>query len=190
MNARKAIGSPSVYEAASVSVHDVDGASPKVRYLKDGEGNEVACDFVAGCDGFHGVTRQSIPPAALRTYERVFPFGWMGVLSETPPVSHELIYVNHERGFTLCSMRSPTRSRYYVQCSLSEDVEEWPDQRFWSELRARLDKQTAERLVSGPSIEKSIAPLRSFVAELMRFGRLFLAGDAAHIVPPTGAKGL
>jgi len=190
MGAREAAGAKIVYEADEVSVHGFDSNRPTVRYRKDGAGQEIACDFIAGCDGFHGVCRESVPESAIHNYERVYPFGWLGVLSDTPPVSHELIYVNHERGFALCSMRSPSRSRYYVQCSLSEDVEEWPDQRFWSELRARLDKQTAERLVSGPSIEKSIAPLRSFVAELMRFGRLFLAGDAAHIVPPTGAKGL
>ena len=190
MDARKASGAPSVYEAESVSVHDIDGTSPTVRYLKDGERREVACDFIAGCDGFHGVTRQSIPARALRTYERVYPFGWLGLLSDTPPVSHELIYVNHERGFALCSMRSMTRSRYYVQCTLSEKVEQWPDQRFWDELRARLDATANAALVTGPSLEKSIAPLRSFVAEPLRFGRLFLAGDAGHIVPPTGAKGL
>ena len=190
MDARKAIRAPSVYEAASVSVHDLDGASPKVRYLKDGERREVACDFVAGCDGFHGVTRQSVPAGALRTYERIFPFGWMGLLSETPPVSHELIYVNHERGFALCSMRSMARSRYYVQCPLSETIEDWPDERFWAELRSRLDEPANAALVTGPSLEKSIAPLRSFVAEPLRFGRLLLAGDAGHIVPPTGAKGL
>ena len=148
------------------------------------------CDFIAGCDGFHGVSRKSVPPGAIRNYERVYPFGWLGLLSDTPPVSSELIYVRHERGFALCSMRSPTRSRYYLQCSLAEDVEDWPDERFWDELRLRLDDEAQRALVTGPSIEKSIAPLRSFVAEPMRFGRLFLAGDAAHIVPPTGAKGL
>jgi p-hydroxybenzoate 3-monooxygenase len=145
---------------------------------------------VAGCDGFHGVCRDSVPDSAIATYERVFPFGWLGLLSDTRPVSDELIYVNHERGFALCSMRSRTRSRYYLQCPLSENVDEWPDERFWGELRRRLSKEAAAALVTGPSLEKSIAPLRSFVAEPMRFGRLFLAGDAAHIVPPTGAKGL
>lgn len=144
----------------------------------------------AGCDGFHGVCRASVPAQAIKTYERVYPFGWLGILSDTPPVSDELIYTHHERGFALCSMRSPTRSRHYVQVPLTEKVEDWSDERFWDELRARLDPVAAERLVTGPSIEKSIAPLRSFVAEPMRFGRLFLAGDAAHIVPPTGAKGL
>jgi p-hydroxybenzoate 3-monooxygenase len=190
MDARKGIGAPSVYEAESVSVHDFDGNSPRVRYRKDGVTHEVACDFIAGCDGFHGVTRQSVPAGTLKTYERVYPFGWLGVLSDTPPVSEELIYTNHERGFALCTMRSMTRSRYYVQCPLTEQVEDWPDERFWDELRSRLDAKANAELVIGPSIEKSIAPLRSFVAEPLRFGRLFLAGDAAHIVPPTGAKGL
>ncbi len=190
MQARAASGAATVYEADDVSVHDFDGASPHVHYRKDGIEHEVLCDFIAGCDGFHGVTRQSVPASALRTFERVYPFGWLGVLSETPPVSSELIYANHERGFALCSMRSLTRSRYYVQCSLDERIENWSDDRFWDELRSRLDERAAANLVTGPSLEKSIAPLRSFVAEPMRFGRLFLAGDAAHIVPPTGAKGL
>jgi p-hydroxybenzoate 3-monooxygenase len=190
MDARQAIGARSVYEAESVSVHDFDGKSPRVRYRKDGGTHEVACDFIAGCDGFHGVTRQSVPAGALKTYERVYPFGWLGVLSDTPPVSEELIYTHHERGFALCTMRSMTRSRYYVQCPLTERVEDWPDERFWDELRSRIDAKAKAELVTGPSIEKSIAPLRSFVAEPLRFGRLFLAGDAAHIVPPTGAKGL
>src|SRR5215472_17513005 len=190
MDARKAIGAPSVYEAESVSVHDFDGNSPRVGYRTDGVAHEVTCDFIAGCDGFHGVTRQSVPAGALKTYERVYPFGWLGVLSDTPPVSEELIYTNHERGFALCTMRSMTRSRYYVQCPLTEKVEDWPDERFWDELRSRLDAKASAELITGPSIEKSIAPLRSFVAEPLRFGRLFLAGDAAHIVPPTGAKGL
>jgi p-hydroxybenzoate 3-monooxygenase len=190
MDARAASGAVTVYEAAEVSVHDVDGAHPVVRYRYGGDACELACDFIAGCDGFHGICRQSVPARAIRAFERVYPFGWLGVLSDTPPVSKELIYVSHERGFALCSMRSPTRSRYYIQCSLAERVEEWPDARFWTELAQRLDARAAADLVTGPSIEKSIAPLRSFVAEPMRFGRLFLAGDAAHIVPPTGAKGL
>jgi p-hydroxybenzoate 3-monooxygenase len=190
MDARRALGAPSVYEAESVSVHYFDASSPRVRYLKDGGTHEVSCDFIAGCDGFHGVTRQSVPAGALKTFERIYPFGWLGVLSDTHPVSDELIYVNHERGFALCSMRSMTRSRYYVQVSLAEKVEEWPDERFWEELRRRLDAKARDALITGPSIEKSIAPARSFVAEPLRFGRLFLAGDAAHIVPPTGAKGL
>ena len=190
MDAREAAGATTVYEADYVGVHDLDTSRPRVRYRKNGALHEIECDFVAGCDGFHGVCRQSIPADAIRTFERVYPFGWLGVLSDTRPVSEELIYVCHERGFALCSMRSPTRSRYYVQCSLAERVEEWPDERFWAELRRRLDPDAARDLITGPSIEKSIAPLRSFVAEPIRYGRLFLAGDAAHIVPPTGAKGL
>jgi p-hydroxybenzoate 3-monooxygenase len=190
MDARAAGGAVTVYETADVGIHGFDTERPRVRYRKGGEVHELVCDFIAGCDGFHGVCRQSVPASAIVQYERVYPFGWLGVLSDTPPVSDELIYVNHDRGFALCSMRSPSRSRYYVQCSLTESVDEWPDARFWTELRSRLDPGTAERLITGPSIEKSIAPLRSFVAEPMRFGRLFLAGDAAHIVPPTGAKGL
>jgi p-hydroxybenzoate 3-monooxygenase len=189
MDARAAAGAKSFYDADDVSLHGLD-THPRVRFHHDGRDHEVECDFVAGCDGFHGVSRRSVPASVIRTYERVYPFGWLGVLSDTRPVSEELIYVSHERGFALCSMRSPTRSRYYVQCSLAEDVDQWPDERFWDELRGRLDSATADSLVTGPSIEKSIAPLRSFVAEPMRFGRLFLAGDAAHIVPPTGAKGL
>jgi p-hydroxybenzoate 3-monooxygenase len=190
MDARDACGLTTVYDADNVSLHDFDGAAPKVRYVKDGVSFEIACDFIAGCDGFHGASRQAIPASAVETYERVYPFGWLGLLSDTPPVSHELIYTNHARGFALCSMRSQTRSRYYVQCSLDEKVENWTDDMFWDELRRRLDTDAAESLITGPSLEKSIAPLRSFVAEPMRFGRLFLAGDAAHIVPPTGAKGL
>ena len=190
MDARAKAGLATIYDADDVSLHDFDGAQPRVRYVKDGVAHEIACDFIAGCDGFHGVSRQSVPAKAVQTFERVYPFGWLGLLSDTPPVSPELIYTNHERGFALCSMRSPTRSRYYVQCALDEKVEDWSDDRFWDELRSRLDPEAAEALVTGPSIEKSIAPLRSFVAEPMRFGKLFLAGDAAHIVPPTGAKGL
>jgi p-hydroxybenzoate 3-monooxygenase len=190
MDAREAAGAKTVYEAGDVSVNEFDTNRPKVRYRKDGKTHEVECDFIAGCDGFHGVCRQSVPAGSIKNFERVYPFGWLGVLSDTKPVSDELIYVCHERGFALCSMRSPTRSRYYIQCSLSEKVEEWPDERFWDELRKRLDPKAASDLVTGPSIEKSIAPLRSFVCEPMRFGRMFLAGDAAHIVPPTGAKGL
>ena len=190
MDARQAAGAPTVFEAQNVMPSGYDGAHPVVRYTANGETKEIACDFIAGCDGFHGVSRQSAPESALAIFERVYPFGWLGVLSETPPVSHELIYSNHARGFALCSMRSTTRSRYYVQCSLDDKVEQWSDEAFWSELRRRLDAKAAAELVTGPSIEKSIAPLRSFVAEPMRFGRLFLAGDAAHIVPPTGAKGL
>ena len=190
VEARRAASLPTVYEAANVALHDHDTSSPTVTYRSRETDVTVECDFIAGCDGFHGPSRASVPASAMRTYERGYPFGWLGILADTPPVSHELIYSNHERGFALCSMRSPTRTRYYVQCALDEKVERWTDQAFWDELRARLDPATARSLVTGPSIEKSMAPLRSFVVEPMRFGRLFLAGDAAHIVPPTGAKGL
>ena len=190
MDARLKAGLTTVYDADNVSLHDFDGDQPRVRYNKDSVTHEVACDFIAGCDGFHGISRQSVKPDALKLFERVYPFGWLGLLSETPPVSPELIYNNHERGFALCSMRSAHRSRYYLQCKLDDHVDNWPDDKFWDELKRRLDQQAVDHLVTGPSIEKSIAPLRSFVAEPMRFGRLFLAGDAAHIVPPTGAKGL
>jgi p-hydroxybenzoate 3-monooxygenase len=190
MNARKAAGLTSVYEAADVKPHDFDTDRPRVTYVKDGTTHEIQCDFIAGCDGFHGVSRASVKASAIETFERVYPFGWLGILSETPPVSHELIYSNHARGFALCTMRSTRRSRYYLQCSMDDHIDQWPDDRFWDELKQRLDQDAADSLVTGPSIEKSIAPLRSFVAEPMRFGRMFLAGDAAHIVPPTGAKGL
>jgi p-hydroxybenzoate 3-monooxygenase len=190
MEARAAAGLTTVYEASDVAPHDFDGVSPRITYTHAGQAFELRCDFIAGCDGYHGACRAAVPPQALSIFEKVYPFGWMGLLADTPPVSHELIYSNHDRGFALCSMRSPTRSRHYVQCSLHDKVEDWSDARFWDELRRRLDPSAAEALVTGPSIEKSIAPLRSFVAEPMRFGRLFLAGDAAHIVPPTGAKGL
>ncbi|WP_024576992.1 MULTISPECIES: 4-hydroxybenzoate 3-monooxygenase [unclassified Afipia] len=190
MDARLKAGLTTIYDAADVSLHDFESGQPRVRYIKDGMAHEVACDFIAGCDGFHGVSRQSVKPDALKTFERIYPFGWLGLLSETPPVSPELIYNNHERGFALCSMRSSHRSRYYLQCKLDDHVDNWPDDKFWDELKRRLDREAVDHLVTGPSIEKSIAPLRSFVAEPMRFGRLFLAGDAAHIVPPTGAKGL
>ena len=190
MAARAAAGLLTVYEARDVAPHDFDGATPRVTYTHDGQPHELRCDFIAGCDGYHGTCRASLPPQALALYEKVYPFGWLGVLADTPPVSPELIYSNHERGFALCSMRSPTRTRYYVQCSLHDKVQDWSDAMFWDELRRRLDPAAAQALVIGPSIEKSLAPLRSFVAEPMRFGRLFLAGDAAHIVPPTGAKGL
>lgn len=190
MERRAAVGAVSVYEAADVAIHDVDGPTPRVSYEKDGRRHEIACDFVAGCDGFHGVSRASVPASAIETYERVYPFGWLGVLADVPPVSDELVYANHRRGFALCSMRSLTRSRFYIQCALDEKIEDWSDERFYDELRRRLDPEAAEALTPGPSIEKSIAPLRSFVAEPIRFGRLLLAGDAAHIVPPTGAKGL
>jgi len=194
MDARSATGLQTVYSASDVSVHDFDGKSPRVCYETDGpqgkQQHELHCDFIAGCDGFHGVCRASVPLGAITQYEKIYPFGWLGILADVPPVSHELIYANTERGFALCSMRSESRSRYYVQCALTDKVEQWSDNAFWDELRARLDPEARQHLVTGPSIEKSIAPLRSFVAEPMRFGRLLLAGDAAHIVPPTGAKGL
>ena len=190
MRAREESGAASIYEAEDVSLHDITTTRPRLRFVRDGGNHEIACDFVAGCDGFHGISRPSIPADVLRSFERVYPFGWLGVLVDRPPVADELIYAGHERGFALCSMRSPVRSRYYVQVDAGERVEDWPDDRFFAELSRRLDPETAARLPTGPSIEKSIAPLRSFVAEPMRFGRLFLAGDAAHIVPPTGAKGL
>jgi p-hydroxybenzoate 3-monooxygenase len=190
MEARKASGSPTFYEAQDVAVHDFDSDHPSVSFVIDGQVQRIECDYIAGCDGFHGVSRKSVPMERIKLFERVYPFGWLGILSRTRPVSHELIYANHERGFALCSMRSDSLSRYYVQCSLDDKVDEWSDDRFWNELRARLPQETADQLATGPSIEKSIAPLRSFVAEPMQFGRMFLVGDAAHIVPPTGAKGL
>jgi len=191
MDARSAAGLPTVYSAANVTVNGFDTDHPVVRYEKDGQTHEVHCDFIAGCDGFHGVCRASVPEGSITEYEKVYPFGWLGVLADVPPVStHAIVYANSDRGFGLCSMRSLTRSRYYVQCPIDDKVEAWSDDRFWDELRRRLDPEMAERMITGPSIEKSIAPLRSFVAEPMRFGRMFLAGDAAHIVPPTGAKGL
>jgi p-hydroxybenzoate 3-monooxygenase len=190
MDARAASGLQTVYEAEGVALHGFDGDRPRVTWRKDGAAHEVACDFIAGCDGFRGVSRASVPEPAVTTFERIYPFGWLGVLIDEPPVAPELIYANHARGFALCSMRSATRSRYYIQCPAGTDVQTWSDERFWEELRRRLPQSAAEALRTGPSIEKSIAPLRSFVAEPMRFGRLFLAGDAAHIVPPTGAKGL
>jgi p-hydroxybenzoate 3-monooxygenase len=189
MEARAEVDAPSIYEAYDVGLHDFSGTHPRVTYRHDGKNGEITCDFIAGCDGFHGGSRKTVPPGAIKNFERVYPFGWLGLLSDTPPVSDELIYIRHQLGFALCSMRSPTRSRYYLQCSLAED-DAWPDERFWEELRLRLDDEARSALVTGPSLEKSIAPLRSFVAEPMRFGRLFLAGDASHIVPPTGAKGL
>jgi p-hydroxybenzoate 3-monooxygenase len=181
---------PLIDEAADVMPHDVDTTAPYVTFRTNGERRRIDCQWIAGCDGYHGVSRSVIPDDLLRTYERVYPFGWLGILSETPPVDDELIYANHERGFALCSMRHKMLSRYYVQCPLDTDTEDWPDDRFWEELAARLPGDVAAELITGPSIEKSITPLRSFVAEPMRHGRLLLAGDAAHIVPPTGAKGL
>ncbi|HVN45552.1 MAG TPA: 4-hydroxybenzoate 3-monooxygenase [Steroidobacteraceae bacterium] len=179
-----------VWEAHEVALSHWSTRRPTVSYTCAGVTEEVACDFIAGCDGYHGVSRQSVARDQLRLYERVYPFGWLGVLADVPPLSEELVYANHERGFALCSMRSHGRSRYYVQCPLEDRVEAWSDERFWEELRIRLPRHHAAHLVTGPSLEKSIAPLRSFVTEPMRFGRLFLVGDAAHIVPPTGAKGL
>ncbi|MFZ1815887.1 MAG: 4-hydroxybenzoate 3-monooxygenase [Rhizobiaceae bacterium] len=188
--AREESGAPSIYNAQDTQPCAFDGDTPHVLFHKDGQEHRVDCAFIAGCDGFHGPSRKAVPQDAIRNFERVYPFGWMGLLSDVPPVHDELIYANHERGFALCSMRSKKRSRYYVQCGLEENVEQWSDERFWDELRRRLPRKFAEAVITGPSIEKSIAPLRSFVAEPMRFGRLFLVGDAAHIVPPTGAKGL
>ena len=190
MDARSASGETIVYDADEVTVEGFDSQQPSVSYLRDGVRHRVEADFIAGCDGFHGVCRATVPAAAITLHEKVYPFGWLGVLADVPPVSHELIYVHHERGFALCSQRSKVRSRYYVQCSLDDQAEQWSDDAFWAELKRRLPAQTAAQLVTGPSIEKSIAPLRSFVAEPLRFGQLFLVGDAGHIVPPTGAKGL
>ena len=180
---------PTVYEANDVALEGLD-ASPTVHFTRNGERQTLDCDVIAGCDGFHGVSRASIPADRLRLFERVYPFGWLGVLVDQPPAAHELVYAHHARGFALCSMRSATRSRYYLQCSMDEKLEDWPDDRFYAELARRIPAEVAAALQPGPSIEKSIAPLRSFVAEPLRFGRLFLAGDSAHIVPPTGAKGL
>ena len=190
MEAREATGGTTIYEADNVQPHDLESDSPYITFEKDGKTHRLDCDYVAGCDGFHGISRKSIPEGRIKEFEKVYPFGWLGLLSDTPPVADELIYARHERGFALCSMRSSTRSRYYIQVGLDEKVEEWSDERFWEELKRRIPDEVAEKLVTGPSIEKSIAPLRSFVVEPMQYGRLFLVGDAAHIVPPTGAKGL
>ncbi len=190
MDARQAAGLTTIYETNDVEIHDFDSDHPSVSYEKDGQRHTINCDFIAGCDGFHGICRASVPSKSIQEFEKVYTFGWLGVLSDTPPVHEELIYVNSTRGFALCSQRSTTRSRYYLQVPLTDKVEQWSDDAFWQELRLRLDPEAREHLVTGPSIEKSIAPLRSFVTEPMRFGTLFLAGDAAHIVPPTGAKGL
>ena len=188
--ARLAASLPTIYGAADVAVLDFDTPRPRVTYRSEGVSHQIECDFIAGCDGFHGICRASAPRNAITEYEKVYPFGWLGLLSDTPPVSEELIYVNSDRGFALCSQRSRVRSRYYLQVPLTDKVEAWTDEAFWRELRLRLDDEGRDALVSGPSIEKSIAPLRTFVAEPLRFGRMFLAGDAGHIVPPTGAKGL
>lgn len=188
--AREAAGGQIVYNVEDVVIHDTKTEAPFVTYVADGETQRIECDFIAGCDGFHGVSRKTIPEHARQEYEKIYPFGWLGVLSETPPVNHELIYANHPRGFALCSMRNAQLSRYYIQCSLDDHPRNWSDSAFWEELKRRIPREQAEALVTGPSIEKSIAPLRSYVVEPMRWGRLFLCGDAAHIVPPTGAKGL
>lgn len=190
MEARAAAGATTLYEAENVQPHDLDSDHPYLTFEHNGETVRLECDYIAGCDGYHGVSRQSIPQERIKEFEKVYPFGWLGMLSDTPPVSDELIYASHERGFSLCSMRSATRSRYYLQVPLDEKVEDWSDERFWEELKRRLPDEVAAKLVTGPSIEKSIAPLRSYVVEPMQYGRLFLVGDAAHIVPPTGAKGL
>ena len=190
MVARAGFGGRTIYDAEDVTPHDFDGGKPYVSYRQNGVTQRLDCDFIAGCDGYHGPSRQAVPASAISSFERTYPFGWLGVLVEQPPVAPELIYASHCNGFALCSMRSPTRSRYYLQCDANEDVLAWSDDRFWDELRRRIGVVAADNLQTGPSIEKSIAPLRSFVVEPLRFGRLFLAGDAAHIVPPTGAKGL
>jgi p-hydroxybenzoate 3-monooxygenase len=190
MEARAAAGRRTVYEAGEVTIADFDTNAPAVTYRAGNGLQRIDCDFIAGCDGFHGVSRHSVSSETVRIYERAYPFGWLGILADVPPVGEELVYANHPRGFALCSMRSRTRSRYYVQVPIEEHVENWSDDRFWDELRRRLPPETAARVVTGPSIEKSIAALRSFVAEPLRFGTLFLCGDAGHIVPPAGAKGL
>lgn len=189
-DAREAAGLPTVFNAQEVQINGADSDSAHVTYEVDGQTHRMECDFIAGCDGFHGISRQTIPLTVRKEYEKVYPFGWLGILSETPPVNDELIYAASERGFALCSMRNKNLSRYYIQCALTDTVEDWSDAAFWEELKRRIPKAHADKLVTGPSIEKSIAPLRSFVTEPMRWGRLFLCGDAAHIVPPTGAKGL
>jgi p-hydroxybenzoate 3-monooxygenase len=190
MDKRVATSGKSIYNAKSVKPHDFDGSKPFVTYEVDGITHRIECDFIIGCDGYHGVCRKSVPEDSIKYFERNYPFGWLGILVEKPPVDHELIYANNPRGFALCSMRSNSRSRYYIQVPLSDKVEDWSDQSFWDELKRRLPQHVAENLQIADSFEKSIAPLRSFVAEPLRFGTMFLAGDAAHIVPPTGAKGL
>ena len=190
MVARAGFGGRTIYDAEDVTPRDFDGGKPTVTYRQNGITQRLDCDFIVGCDGYHGPSRQAVPASAISSFERTYPFGWLGVMVEQAPVAPELIYASHRNGFALCSMRSPTRSRYYLQCDADEDVLAWSDGRFWDELRRRIGVEAADNLQTGPSIEKSIAPLRSFVVEPLRFGRLFLAGDAAHIVPPTGAKGL
>jgi len=188
--AREAADGKIIYNVDDVRIQDADGDAPYVEFNVGGQGQRIDCDYVVGCDGFHGVSRKTIPETVRKEYEKIYPFGWLGVLSETPPVHDELIYSNSQRGFALCSMRNENLSRYYVQCPLDHKPEDWSDDAFWEELKRRIPEETAEKLITGPSIEKSIAPLRSFVTEPMRWGKLFLCGDAAHIVPPTGAKGL
>ncbi|MBV1862828.1 MAG: 4-hydroxybenzoate 3-monooxygenase [Rhodobacteraceae bacterium] len=189
-DAREAMDGKVVFNVQDVAINDANNNAPNVTYRVAGNSQRIDCDFIVGCDGFHGVSRQTIPAEVRRDYEKAYPFGWLGVLSETPPVHEELIYSSSDRGFALCSMRNANLSRYYVQCSLADSPEDWSDHRFWEELKRRVPESVADGLVTGPSIEKSIAPLRSFVTEPMRWGSLFLCGDAAHIVPPTGAKGL
>jgi len=188
--ARDALDGVVIDEAEQVMPHGLEGDRPYLTFVKDGAAERLDCDFVIGCDGFHGVSRSVIPADRLQSFERVYPFGWLGVLSATPPVNEELIYARHDLGFALCSLRGPQLSRYYLQCRADENPDNWSDERFWARLKTQLPAEVAARLVTGPALEKSVAPLRSFVAEPMRWGRLFLAGDAAHIVPPTGAKGL
>ncbi len=190
MQAREQTGGITIYQAQKVELHDIESDTPYVTYEHQGELHRLDCDYIAGCDGFHGVSRKSIPDNQLEEYEKVYPFGWLGLMSDTPPVNEELVYCAHERGFALCSMRSPTRSRYYIQVPDTDKIEDWNEEKFWDELKQRIPPEMAERLVTGPAIEMSIAPLRSYVCETMQYGRLFLLGDAAHIVPPTGAKGL
>ena len=190
VEARLAAGAPLLYQATDVSLRGIDGEKPVIRFQKDGEVKEVACDFIAGCDGFHGTCRGAIPAHVLKIYDRVYPFGWLGILADAPPSNDELIYARHERGFALLSMRSPQVSRLYVQCHPDEDLEQWPDERIWQELHQRLETTSGWKLREGPITQKGVTGMRSFVAEPMQYGRLFLAGDAAHIVPPTGAKGL
>ena len=188
--ARLAAGGSIVFEAEGVSLHDLESAQPRLRFRKDGAEEEIVCDYIAGCDGFHGVSRPSIPAGVLREYERTYPFAWLGILAQAAPSAHELIYAHHERGFALFSMRSPEITRLYLQCSPDENLDEWPDERIWSELHTRLETSDGWKLNEGPILQKSVTPMRSFVVEPMQYGRLFLAGDAAHIVPPTGAKGM
>ncbi|WP_372886163.1 4-hydroxybenzoate 3-monooxygenase [Psychrobacter sp.] len=190
MEAREKVGGVTVYQAENVELHDIESDKPYVTYQHNGDSFHLDCDYIAGCDGFHGVSRKSIPSNKLEEYEKVYPFGWLGLMSDTPPVNEELVYCAHERGFALCSMRSPTRSRYYIQVPDTDKIENWNEEKFWAELKRRIPPEMAERLVTGPAIEMSIAPLRSYVCETMQYGKVFLLGDAAHIVPPTGAKGL